>query len=244
LTRKIIDSVIANPITVVFGIVMVICVTVLFDRITSDDSNFGSNEGVTTPVSTPSVDRNVIQHEGNRPYYEGKVTNTGVNNASRFQSTSKNTNRSRNNSSNNPDYDGINSSEFNNTNNQVINSDGDVSTKVKFNQTNISFPAKFVDTSSSNFIDSTVDNTASSVLESDTNTPPDTSDPDETPDIDPPVPEVSCTATSEYTVQIDLDETQSISCCSIVANGPSCMCTLTTTDASGTVVEVMNNCGS
>jgi len=49
-------------------------------------------------------------------------------------------------------------------------------------------------------------------------------------------------ATLENTVKIDLDETQIISCRPVVANGPPCMCTFTTSDASGSVSEVVDNC--
>ncbi len=46
----------------------------------------------------------------------------------------------------------------------------------------------------------------------------------------------------ENTVKIDLDETQTISCRPIVANGPPCMCTFTLSDAGGSVSEVVDNC--
>jgi hypothetical protein len=253
LTHKIIDSVIANPIPVVFSIVIITCVTVLFIRITSDTTDIASNVGSTTSVSKPYVDINTIQHEVHQPNYELDVTNAGINNSNRFQSTTNNTNHSRY-SSNKPDRNNINSTGYNNTShaedgfidNLVRSSEGDVSIQSTINQTGISFSTGLVDTRSSPIsIDSTIDNTASSPSESDTNQhqPTDPSDTPETPDVNEES-DIACTVTSEHTVQIDLDETQTISCCPIVENGPSCMCTLTTTDASGTDVEVMNNCRS
>lgn len=47
---------------------------------------------------------------------------------------------------------------------------------------------------------------------------------------------------NEHTVQIDLDETQTVSCRPVVENGPPCMCTYTKTNELGSVSEVVNNC--
>ncbi len=49
-------------------------------------------------------------------------------------------------------------------------------------------------------------------------------------------------ASLENTVKVDLDETQTISCRPVVADGPPCMCTFTLSDANGSTSEVVNNC--
>lgn len=61
-------------------------------------------------------------------------------------------------------------------------------------------------------------------------------------DTEPFLPESEFPVALENTVKTDIDESQHISCRPVVANGLPCMCTLTMTDANGSISEVVDNC--
>jgi len=87
---------------------------------------------------------------------------------------------------------------------------------------------------------SATNTSTSSTITIESDTTPNINDPDVIPDINNIENEFP--ASLDNTVKIDLDETQTISCRPVVANGPPCMCTFTTSDASGSVSEVVDNC--
>ena len=235
--RNILDFIFASPVTIVSSIVSVVCVGILVVNITSngvssstvDDAPGGvNNHGAllhrndVNPDNTHYENQTKAEQSGYlQPAYPSREytsTQTGGRSKRDYINTGRRFVNSTNDGSSTDSPSAIinnRSSIFNYSN------DGHLTGVNTTNSSAININTTGSNESSSSTV---IDHVVISDADEDTGT------------------ENNFPSSLENTVKIDLDETQIISCRPVVANGPPCMCTFTTSDASGSVSEVVDNC--
>ncbi len=233
--RNILDFIFASPVTIVSSIASVVCVGILVVNISSngvpsstvDDAPGGvNNHGASlhrndvNPDNTPYENKTKAERSGDlQPAYPSREytsTQTGTGSKRDYINTGRKFVNSTNDGSSTDSTSAI------------INNRSSI-----FNYSNDGHLTG-VDTTNSSTTNTTGNNESNSSTVTDHVV---TSDADEDTGTENNFP-----SSLENTVKIDLDETQIISCRPVVANGPPCMCTFTTSDASGSVSEVVDNC--
>ncbi len=218
--HKIFDTISSSPITGIASAVIIACVTILIVNIADEDTN--THKPLYKHMNDTGI--NTDESDNQRVNFDYEETKTYTSNTSDGYKASE--------PSSHPYYNSA-------------SKDKAMADKVPYHPSSSGIP-RTADTADSAVPENTVTifspGFSSQSAGKATGVDPEEGDssdrvPDSTdPDIVYPI-------TSEHSVQIDLDETQTISCRPVVENGPACMCTLTITDLTGTVVELMDNCG-
>ncbi len=232
LLRNLFEFIVASPVVTASTVVSLSCASILVVKVAANDS---SEMESSISAGSVSISSSIMQHseaEQNSSFIDNNV-NEYINDT--YQNSSVNGNASAGSSGtrrNNHNYYGT----------------GSISLEFEepSNSTEYNDPAfSFYPGGSNSVNNSTVTNTNNSTSSgSNSISTTDGAIPDPTPNVpdDAALPDVEYPVILAHEVQIDLDETQYISCRPVEANGPPCLCTFTREDASGSSSQVVNSC--
>ncbi len=247
LLRNLFEFIVASPVVTASTVVSLSCASILVVKVAANDS---SEMESSISAGSVSISSSIMQHseaEQNSSFIDNNV-NEYINDT--YQNSSVNSNASAGSSGtrrNNHKKSQSNIKLANVNHNYYGTGSTSLAFEEPSNSAEYNDPAFSFYSGGANSVNSSTTTNTTNITSPDSSNTDNDSVPREkvdnpvTPD-DTVLSEGACSVPLTHEVQIDLDETQYISCCPVVASGPPCLCTFTREDASGSSSQVVNSC--